>query len=124
MLSLKSPNDFPMTFLWFSNLGRDHHPWNGRHVRVLSVQEGRANSTLEHRALMEPSPLSASGIATAVVLDPEGMVTVRKVIGAGSLSAAHAAIAGIEIERASVILTGEIGHWQTVPFDPAFLAQA
>ena len=32
MLSLKNPHDFPVTFLWWSNGGRDYSPWNGRHI--------------------------------------------------------------------------------------------
>ena len=42
VLSLKNAAELPVTFLWFSNQGRDYAPWNGRHQGVLGIEEGRA----------------------------------------------------------------------------------
>ena len=55
LLSLKRPREFPVTFLWFSNGGRDYKPWSGRHTGVLGIEEGRANSVHGHRASIDPN---------------------------------------------------------------------
>ena len=70
VLSLKNPHDFPVTFLWFSNGGRDYPPWNGRNVGVLGIEEGRAWSANGYAASISPNPLSRSGVPTALELRP------------------------------------------------------
>ena len=87
MLSLKNPRELPVTFLWWSNGGRDYSPWNGRHTGVLGIEEGRSNS------LVRPSGLRSrqtrcprAGIPTALDLDAAAAaVAVRNVIGAVAL---------------------------------------
>ena len=123
MLSLKNPSDFPVTFLWFSNGGRDYKPWNGRNVGVLGIEEGRAYSAHGHRASIEPNPLSASGIPTALILEPNGSAAVRNVIGAVSLPATGAPVKAVDSEDGALILHFEDGGNGRVPFDSAFLMQ-
>lgn len=124
MVSLKDPVEFPVTFLWFSNGGRDYAPWNGRHSGVLGVEEGRANSIHGHRASMGPNPLSDAGIPTALTLRPDGQVAVHNVIGALSLPASGSPITAAEPRGGSLALLCEDGTSFSVPFDAAFLGQA
>ena len=124
MLSLKSPRDYPVTLLWMSNGGRDYAPWNGRHFGVLGVEEGRSYSLYGHRNSIAPNPLSASGVPTALTLDPNGTVAVRNVIGAVALPDSGAAVSALRDRSGSLQLRFEDGIERSVPYDSAFLAGA
>ncbi len=121
MLSLKNPKDFPVTFLWFSNGGRFYPPWNGRHLGVLGIEEGRAYSSYGHAASIAPNPLSQAGIPTALTLSPEGSVAVRHVIGGIPLPAGWSRVVGIHPDGDGLVLKGDGGEAR-VPFDAGFLA--
>jgi hypothetical protein len=123
VLSLKSPADFPVTMLWFSNGGRDYAPWNGRNVGVLGLEEGRAYSAAGHAASIAPNPLSASGIPTALELKPGGVVEVRHVIGGLLLPDGWTEIASVESAANGALMVSDIsGASQRLPFDTSFLA--
>lgn len=122
-VSLKHPADFPVTMLWFSNGGRDYSPWNGRHIGVQGIEEGRSHAIAGHKGSIAPNPLDAEGVPTALLLDPNGAVEIRNVIGglplpAGWTRAAHA-IAG----KGSLTVTDEGGAHFAVPYDETFLEQ-
>jgi hypothetical protein len=121
VLSLKNPKDFPVTFLWFSNGGRDYAPWNSRNVGVLGIEEGRAYSAYGHKASAEPNPLSESGVPTSVSLTPDGAVEVRHVIGGIPLPDGWTEIASVDVEGEALVLTDVGGDRRSVPFDAAFL---
>jgi hypothetical protein len=123
VLSLKSPADFPVTMLWFSNGGRDYAPWNGRNVGVLGIEEGRANSAAGHAASIAPNPLSQSGIPTALELKRDGAVEVRHVIGGLPLPDGWTEIAAVESGANGTLTVSDVsGASQQLPFDPSFLA--
>ncbi len=122
VLSLKSPGEFPVTFLWFSNGGRDYAPWNGRHVGVLGIEEGRSNTSPGHCASIAPNGLSDAGTPTALALRPDGAVAVHNVIGALPLPASGSPIVAVAIEGGSALAASyEDGTRSTLPFDAAFL---
>ena len=123
MISLKNPAEFPVTFLWFSNGGRDYPPWNGRHTGVLGVEEGRSNSLYGHRASIEPNAWTDSGTPTALVLQPQGRVEVHNVVGVTPLPASGSAIVAIDVQDAAIVVVGEDGERISVPYDAAFLNQ-
>jgi hypothetical protein len=123
-LSLKNPRDFPVTFLWWSNGGRDYSPWNGRHTGVLGIEEGRSNSLNGHRASMARNSLSDSGIPTALTLVSGGQVSVRNVIGAVALPDSGAAISKVADQGGRLAIRFEDGSERSVSFDSAFLAGA
>jgi len=120
-LTLKNPADYPVTFLWFSNGGRDYAPWNSRHIGVLGMEEGRAYMGNGHKASIAPNPMSASGVPTALQLVPEGRAEVRNVIG--GLAVANGDDAAVDIVPGSGALTIrlESGAVIEVPFDGGFL---
>jgi hypothetical protein len=118
MLSLKNPGDYPVTFLWFSNGGRFYSPWNGRHVGVLGIEEGRAYSGYGHAASVAPNPLSDAGIPTSVTLG--GTVELRHAVGGLPLPAGWQAVTGIETSPRGLVLTGDGGRAE-IPFDRDFL---
>lgn len=121
-ISLKDPADFPVTFLWFSNGGRDYSPWNGRHTGVLGLEEGRSWSARGHRASSEPNAMSRAGIPTALHLAAGEAAEVRHVIGGVPHGPGWSEVQSITAaEGALVISAGAAGKLE-VPFDPAFLA--
>jgi hypothetical protein len=122
MLSLKNPADFPVTFLWFSNGGRFYAPWNGRHLGVLGIEEGRAYSLAGHAAAIAPNPLSDAGIPTSLALAPGGSVAVRHVIGGVPLPAGWSRVTSIVAAGDRLRIAGEGGAAADIPFDAAFLA--
>ncbi len=124
MLSLKNPRDFPVTFLWWSNGGRDYSPWNGRHTGVLGIEEGRSFSLGGHRASTAPNPLSEAGIPTALSLIPNDRAAVRNVIGAIALPDSGAVVTVVTDEGGSLLVRFEDGTERAVPFDSDFLAGA
>ncbi|MCP4380864.1 MAG: hypothetical protein GY798_05490 [Hyphomicrobiales bacterium] len=124
LLSLKNPADYPVTFLWFSNGGRLYPPWNGRHLGVLGVEEGRAYSAYGHQASIEPNPLSESGIPTSLSLDPDGTVSVAHAIGGLPLPEGASEVFDVEAMPNGLRVTVNDGGTREYAFDPAFLALA
>lgn len=121
MLSLKSPKDFPVTFLWFSNGGRFYPPWNSRHLGVLGIEEGRAYSVHGHSASIAPNPLSSAGVPTSLTLCPEGEVEVRHVIGGVPLPAGWTSVSLVESAGNVLTLQDPFSRSLSVPFDGSFL---
>jgi hypothetical protein len=121
LLSIKNPSDFPVTFLWFSNGGRDYAPWNGRHVGVLGIEEARAYLAAGHAASIAPNQLSKSGIPTCLALKPDGSVSVRHIIGSVPLPAGWNTVGSIEPTKRTLRVTSTDGQTVEHPFDPSFL---
>lgn len=121
MLSLKSPSDFPMTFLWFSHGGRFYPPWNRRHLGVLGVEEGRAYSVHGHAASIAANPFSAAGIPTALTLNQDGDVEVRHVVGGVPLPTGWTEVQAIDLADDELLLTGDAGEQFSVSYDSDFL---
>ena len=121
MLSLKNPADYPFTYLWFSNGGRFYPPWNGRHIGVLGIEEGRAYSAAGHAASIAPNPFSEEGFPTSITLSPEGSVALRHVIGGVPLPEGWSRVTGIRPDGDGLVVSGDGGE-MPVPFDLGFLA--
>lgn len=122
VLSLKNPADFPLTFLWFSNEGRDYAPWNSRHKGVLGIEEGRAYSIYGHAASIRPNPLSEAGIPTSLTLNPNGSVSVRHILGGVPLPSGWQQVRTIDASRGRLHIENPDGALIDIPFDEAFLA--
>ncbi|HEV7274663.1 MAG TPA: hypothetical protein VGN80_00065 [Devosiaceae bacterium] len=122
-LSLKHPVELPVTMLWFSNGGRDYRPWNGRHVGVLGVEEGRSYAAHGHRASIAGNPLSAAGIPTFLELSSDGEVSVRNVIGGLATEPGWEVVTALEASDRRLRVSGDRGTLE-VPFDTDFLKGA
>lgn len=122
-VSLKNPADLPVTLLWFSNGGRDYKPWNSRHIGVQGIEEGRTYGGAGHKASIAPNPLTEEGVPTALVLDPDGEVEVRNVIGGLPLPEGWRRAAGVSVGADSLTVSDESGASLSVPYDPAFLSR-
>ena len=120
VLSIKKPSDFPVTFLWYSNGGRDYPPWNGRHIGVLGIEEARAYLAQGHAASIAANALSRSGIPTSLSLKPNGSVSVRHIVGGTSLPAGWKSVASIEPTGTTFRLTSTEGQMVELPSDLRF----
>lgn len=121
MLSLKNPRDFPATFFWFSNGGRDYAPWNSRHFGVLGIEEGRADVGAGHAASIAPNALANAGIPTALTLVPDGTAEVRHVLGGVPLPDGWETVQQVEVLGGMLRITGSTGEAVAYPFDGDFL---
>jgi hypothetical protein len=112
-----------VTILWYTNGGRDYAPWNSRHIGALGIEEGRIYSGYGHKAAIEPNPLSAAGIPTALALDPADRVEVRNVIGGLALPAGAGVVADVAAESGRLRLAFDGGATFDVPYDDRFLSR-
>lgn len=122
MMSLKNPQDFPFTYLWFSNGGRFYPPWNGRHRGVLGMEEGRAYATAGHAASIAPNPFSEEGFPTSLTLSPDGSVAVRHVIGGIPLPEGWGRVESVTTAGNLLRVASDSPHAALIPFDVGFLA--
>jgi len=119
--SLKDPRVLTSTVLWHSNGGRHYPPWNGRHRRVLALEEVTSHF---HDGLAESAaknPLNACGIPTTVTLNPKRPTIVNVIMGVAAVPEGFAAVKTIERKNDAIILRGSAGHRVTVPLDWQFL---
>jgi hypothetical protein len=119
-LSLKNPTELPITCLWYSNGGRYYAPWNGRHVGVLGIEEGRSYLNAGHKASIASNPHATMGIPTALDLSPGGSVSVRHVL-AGVQANGWRRVRNVIAQGESLCLQADDGASIRVPFDGLFL---
>lgn len=83
--SLKDPRVLTSTILWHSNGGRHYPPWNGRHRKVLGLEEV---TSYFHYGLAEsakPNPVSKAGIPTVLHLSPTHALSVNVIMGVAEI---------------------------------------
>jgi hypothetical protein len=119
VLLLKNSRVLPQTTLWMSNGGRDYAPWNGRHTRVLGLEDGRSFGTAGHRASIEPNVLTARGIPTAFDLETEP--SIRYAIGAVPRPEGWTRIESVGVDGEAVVLAETGGNSITLPFAAGWL---
>jgi hypothetical protein len=88
---------------------------------VLGLEEGRTYGPYGHKASIAENPWTRQGIATALVLDPNGEVEVRNVIGGVALPEGWSEVAAIDAEGDELVLIDRSGSALRAPFDGAFL---
>jgi hypothetical protein len=119
--SVKDPRMLASTLLWHSNGGRHFPPWNGRHKRVLGLEEitsyfgyGLAKSTA-------PNPLSRRGIATALRLRPKRPTVINYVMGVVSIPAGFDRVKSIRPVTGGIMIEAFSGIEVRHPVDLGFL---
>ncbi len=117
---LKDPRVLPTTMLWMSNGGRDHTPWNGRHVGVLGIEDGCAAGAAGHAAALTANEIGARGVATALPLRPDGKHVIRHVIGAVARPSGWQSVGDITIENGRLVIRERGGSEIAVSFDSGF----
>ena len=123
ILSLRNARALPLTMLWHSNGGRDHAPWNGRHLGCLGVEEGAALPILGLSSRKSPDPLTAAGPPALLTLDPHGTVELRHILGAIHWPERQS-IAGEMLEGDTLTVTGDWGAERRLPIRGGWLGLA
>ena len=122
--ALRDPRTLRSTLLWMSNGGRHYPPWNGRHTRVLGVEDVTANF---HYGLAESAgrnPLRRRGIATTLALDRVRPTVIRYIMGVAAVPAGFDRVASIRPVDGAVELVAPKGQRSRVPIDLGFLDAA
>lgn len=119
--ALKDPRLLPSTVLWLSNGGRHYAPWNGRHRRVLGVEDVVCGLPLDLAASLRPGPFTRAGIPTVRRLDPRRPLRVPYIMGVAALPAGFDAVRRIRFARDHVVFHARSGRRAEHPVDLSFL---
>ena len=85
--ALKDPSVLRNTILWMSNGGRHYHPWNGRHVNVLGIEDVTGYYHIGLAESAKANPLSKKGYPTKITLNAEKPFVVNYIMGMCALPA-------------------------------------
>lgn len=108
--ALKDPAVLASTILWHSNRGRHYHPWNGRHVGVLGIEDVTSYFHCGIDASVKANPVSRAGIPTSRVFHPEETFSVPYIMAAARLPAGFDHVKSIEpIDDGTVRLISKNG---------------
>jgi len=94
--ALKNPRILTQTVLWISNGGRHYAPWNGRHVKVLGLEEVTAYFDFGLAESAGPNPLNEKGVTTSLLLDPEKPLIVSYVMAVASIPSGFDKVVDLE----------------------------
>jgi hypothetical protein len=119
--SLKDPRVLRSTIFWMSNGGRHYAPWNGRHRRVIGIEEVTSFFHLGHAESVRPNALSRTGIPTSVALDPEHPLSVNAIMAVAPIPKGFDEVRDIRPTGKGVELVSRSGKLVRVPLDTGFL---
>lgn len=119
--SLKDPRQLSGTILWHSNGGRHYAPWNGRHRRVLGIEEVTANFHYGLAGSVGPSEARSEGFRTCLEFSPEAPTVVSTIMGVAEIPPGFDRVATIERQADGIRLTSSEGAWLHVPLDGKWL---
>jgi hypothetical protein len=107
--SLKNPEDFPATLLWFSNGGRSAPPWNSRHLGRLGVEEV-CSHFCDSVNISREDRLAHLGVPTTRSFHRDHTVGLRIVQAAAEVPAGFGAVRAIRPDgETRVVIEGESG---------------
>jgi len=119
--SLRNPRVLRHTVLWHSNGGRHYAPWNGRHRRVLGIEDV---TSYFHYGLAESAStnsLTEEGIPTSVDLSPDAPLVVSTIMGVAAVGPGAEHVDSIEARRDGVDIVLASGESVFAPVDLSFL---
>jgi hypothetical protein len=108
--AIKDPRVLASTILWHSNGGRHYPPWNGRHRRVLGLEEV---TSYFHFGLAEsaaPNPVSRSGVPTVVQLNPDHPLAVNYVMGVAAVPRGFDVVRQVHFRGDHIVLRAASGR--------------
>ena len=110
--ALKDPRILPQTLLSHSNGGRDYPPWNGRHKRVIGLEEICGYFHFSHAEAISNNPVAASGSLTAVELRPGSDLNVSYAFGLAETPPGFGSVATI-VEAPGGVKLVDVGDRET-----------
>lgn len=108
--ALKDPRTLASTVLWHSNGGRHYSPWNGRHRRVLGLEEITGAFHLGLADSVAPNPLSRTGIPTTLELNPARPLIVNYLMAVAAIPRGFDVVKTTSFQRDHVVLHAASGR--------------
>jgi hypothetical protein len=118
---LKNPRVLPQTLIWCSNGGRDYAPWNGRHRRVIGLEEICGYFHLSHGGSIGDNPVATAGSPTAIELGPGRSREISYIFGLAETPAGFGAVADIRSVPGGIELVDAEGRKAFAACDVTFL---
>jgi hypothetical protein len=103
--ALKNPRLLLSTVLWHSNGGRHYPPWNGRHRRVLGIEDVTAYFHYGLPASARSNPVNRAGFATALNLCRDRPLVVPYIFGVVPVPNDFGKVQNIQPSAAGIELT-------------------
>ena len=119
--SLRDVNVLKSTVLWLSNGGRHYAPWNGRHRRVLGVEDVTANFHFGLAESVQPNDRSKRGLPTQLRLNPKKPTIVNYIMGVVPIPPNFDGVKTIRFKPRLIRLTSHSGATVDHPVDSSFL---
>jgi len=119
--ALKNPSVLRSTILWFSNGGRRYAPWNGRHERIMGLEEVTSYFHYGLAESVRKNPLNQIGFPTAIALSKSHPLTVRYVMAVQSIPAGFDVVSDIRLRDGHAVLHARSGKQVVAPLDTSFI---
>ncbi len=119
--SLKDPRVLASTVLWHSNGGRHYPPWNGRHRRVLGLEEVTSYFHYGLKDSATPNDVNQEGIPTCLNLTPTKPLVVNTILGVAAIPAGFDRVRSIKPGNGKILLESFSGKSARSKVDTAFL---
>jgi len=122
--SLRDVNVLKSTVLWMSNGGRHYAPWNGRHRRVIGIEDVTANF---HHGLAEsakPNDRAKAGLPTHLRLTPRKSTVVNYIMGIVPIPKDFDGVKSVRFKKNEVTFVASSGASVEHSVDSRFLAES
>ena len=120
--ALKNPKQLASTVLWYSNGGRHYQPWNGRHRRVLGLEDVTAFFHLGLAASARPNSLSRRGVPTTLALRRGRSLRIPYVMGVTAIPRGFDTVSRVRFEPNHIVFTSVSGKTARQPLDLSFMS--
>ena len=120
--TLKDPRMLKSTAFWMSNGGRHYHPWDGRHINVLGIEDVTANFHIGLAESVKTNPLSKLGYPTRINISAKKPLVVNYIMGMCSIPAGFDEVKSIKAAKDNtILLTSLNGKQAKAKVDSEFL---
>ena len=120
--ALRNPGQLNSTLLWHSNGGRHYPPWNGRHRRILGLEDVTAYFDYGLAESVRPNDFSRRGIATALRLRRDRPLRVPYIMGVLALPRGFDSVRSVRFKGNQAIFTALSGRRVSQHLDRDFLS--
>ena len=118
---LRNPRILRHTILWHSNGGRHYAPWNGRHRRVLGIEDVTAYFHLGLAESCAENELSRQGVKTHLDFDPSSSISISSIMGVAQVGPDAEHVEDIVAEGDGIQIRMRSGEEIWLPTDIGFL---
>jgi hypothetical protein len=120
--ALRNPQLLTSTLLWHSNGGRHYPPWNGRHRRILGLEDVTAYFDYGLAESARPNDFSRRGIPTTLQLRRDRPLRIPYVMGVLALPRGFDSVRSVRFKGDQAIFTAISGRRVIQNLDRDFLS--